>query len=375
MDKYIKAGLCTYDYDTGAFERLSDDCPVIEIVQSGKTIKAVVSQYRALGYDKMPKYLFGTDYLGRDLTKLAFKGLQSSLVFAVIISSICFLFGLVWGAVSGYFGGNVDLLMERFTDILGNIPGVVIVTLFRLHLVKDIKADKYTNNLFVRCLNDYYDTTYYKGLDILGNQITVNVTEHPKGTKYYKYYLNNELKATTEEQVHVFTGLTVATTYTYKVEAVNENDEVIKSVTNTVKTKCFKTLNAERVGDNFKVKITGIDSRVNAGFCALWHENSNQKFTYPTINSDRSIDLSFNAYEVDGIKSTGHYYFHLQLYNYSDSNFNEIICMNIMFFDNNSAVGDPEKIDPNNLNKNGNYEITVIDLAGNKTTKCCTIQI
>lgn len=141
MDKYIKAGLCTYDYDTGAFERLSDECPVIEIVQSGKTIKAVVSQYRALGYDKMPKYLFGTDYLGRDLTKLAFKGLQSSLVFAVIISSICFLFGLVWGAVSGYFGGNVDLLMERFTDILGNIPGVVIVTLFRLHLVKDIKAD------------------------------------------------------------------------------------------------------------------------------------------------------------------------------------------------------------------------------------------
>ena len=44
------------------------------------------------------------------------------------------LFGICWGAISGYFGGNVDLAMERFCDILGGIPNIIVMTLCILHL-------------------------------------------------------------------------------------------------------------------------------------------------------------------------------------------------------------------------------------------------
>ena len=137
LNSYIESGYCTFDFvNIDSFEILDDKCPVRSISsinESGRII-AVVSEYRYLGYDKMPKYLFGTDNLGRDIVKRSFMGLRYSLVFATCITTVCFLFGLVWGSCSGYFGGNVDLFMERFMDILGGIPLIVIVTLFRLHL-------------------------------------------------------------------------------------------------------------------------------------------------------------------------------------------------------------------------------------------------
>lgn len=145
INGYINKGLCEFDFETIESFNISDDsCPIRKItkitVYDDGTVKVtgVISQYRALGYDKMPKYLFGTNEQGLDTVKLAFTGLQKSLVFAVCIAAICFAVGLVWGAVSGYFGGNLDLFLERFKDILGGVPTVVIVTLFRLHLGEDL---------------------------------------------------------------------------------------------------------------------------------------------------------------------------------------------------------------------------------------------
>lgn len=221
MNKYIDAGLCTFDYGTGEFVRLSDDCPVIEIVSNGTTIKAVISQYRALGYDAPPKYLFGTDVLGRDLTKLAFKGLQSSLVFAVIISSICFLFGLIWGSISGYFGGNVDLFMERFMDILGNIPGVVIVTLFRLHLVKDVKADSLWVFGLALCVSGWMGTASrtrtqfyrFKGREYVLASRTLGASD---GRLIFRHILPNALGTLVTSSVLMIPGIIFTeSTYSY----------------------------------------------------------------------------------------------------------------------------------------------------------------
>jgi oligopeptide transport system permease protein len=86
----------------------------------------------------MPSYILGTTSVGKDLVKLAFVSLRTSLLIAIISSSICLCFGLVWGSISGYFGGNVDLAMERFCEILGGVPFIVVMTLTILLLGNNI---------------------------------------------------------------------------------------------------------------------------------------------------------------------------------------------------------------------------------------------
>ena len=82
----------------------------------------------------MPRFLMGTDKTGRDMFIYVFEGLRTSLLLGIATSAICFLFGLLWGSIAGYFGGNVDLIMERFTDILSGVPWIVVMTLTIIHL-------------------------------------------------------------------------------------------------------------------------------------------------------------------------------------------------------------------------------------------------
>ena len=83
---------------------------------------------------KMPKFLLGTDISGRDMFIYVFEGLRTSLLLGIVTAAICFLFGLAWGSIAGYFGGNVDLVMERFTDILAGVPWIVVMTLTIIQL-------------------------------------------------------------------------------------------------------------------------------------------------------------------------------------------------------------------------------------------------
>ena len=148
IQKYIDNGWCEYDFEVGpsSFKILDEEkCPVVyvnsqEYIESKDVynIFADVIDYRYKGYDKMPSYLLGTTAAGKDLVKLAFKSLRTSLLIAIISSSICLCFGLVWGSISGYFGGNVDLAMERFCEILSGVPFIVVMTLTILLLGNNI---------------------------------------------------------------------------------------------------------------------------------------------------------------------------------------------------------------------------------------------
>lgn len=146
VDKFVFNGWCSYEFDRATndlkFTRLTDDCPLEEIIswtinpvtKDISSITAVSYRYRQMGYNKMPKFIFGTDANGVDLFTRMFNGLRTSLLLGVATFAFCFMFGLVWGAISGYFGGWVDLSMERFCDILGGVPWLVVMTLCILHL-------------------------------------------------------------------------------------------------------------------------------------------------------------------------------------------------------------------------------------------------
>lgn len=96
-----------------------------------------VLKYKEMGYSSMPVHLFGTEDGGRDLLKYTFRGTLISIGLGLIVSAINILIGIIWGSISGYFGGVTDIVMERIVDILSGIPSIVLLTVLTLKIGSD----------------------------------------------------------------------------------------------------------------------------------------------------------------------------------------------------------------------------------------------
>ena len=83
-------------------------------------------------------FLFGTDDLGRDLWTRTWQGARVSLIIAFVAIFIDMLIGTSYGLISGFFGGHVDNVMQRFIEIAGSIPTLVIISLLAIFMEKGI---------------------------------------------------------------------------------------------------------------------------------------------------------------------------------------------------------------------------------------------
>ena len=81
-----------------------------------------------------PLFLFGTTETGKDIFACLAYGARFSFIFASVVAAANFIFGVIWGSISGYFGGKVDLFMERFAEILGSVPSMIVITLLKYHM-------------------------------------------------------------------------------------------------------------------------------------------------------------------------------------------------------------------------------------------------
>jgi ABC-type dipeptide/oligopeptide/nickel transport system permease subunit len=72
----------------------------------------------------------GLDELGRDVLSRLIWGSQISLLVGVIVVVLSIGIGLPVGAISGYFGGVVEEVLMRLTDIVMSFPGIVLAILF-----------------------------------------------------------------------------------------------------------------------------------------------------------------------------------------------------------------------------------------------------
>lgn len=79
-------------------------------------------------------YWFGTDNLGRDLFTRVLYGARISLSIGIVASLINLSIGVIYGGISGYFGGRVDSIMMRIVDILYGIPLLLYVILLMVVL-------------------------------------------------------------------------------------------------------------------------------------------------------------------------------------------------------------------------------------------------
>jgi peptide/nickel transport system permease protein len=72
------------------------------------------------------KHWFGTDNYGRDVFSRVAFGAQTTLYIVFLVTIIVAPIGLLLGTVSGYFGGWVDEVLMRITDIFLSFPGLVL---------------------------------------------------------------------------------------------------------------------------------------------------------------------------------------------------------------------------------------------------------
>ncbi|CAN7300701.1 MULTISPECIES: ABC transporter permease [unclassified Devosia] len=72
-------------------------------------------------------HYLGTDQNGRDMLARVLQGTQMSLIVAAVATVVSVTIGVVYGAVSGYFGGRVDSLMMRFVDVMYALPYILFV--------------------------------------------------------------------------------------------------------------------------------------------------------------------------------------------------------------------------------------------------------
>ncbi|HEX6158498.1 MAG TPA: ABC transporter permease [Burkholderiales bacterium] len=72
----------------------------------------------------------GTDDRGRDMLARLLYGFRLSLIFALVVTVICTVFGILYGAVQGYFAGWTDIGMERFKEVWGAMPQLYMLIIF-----------------------------------------------------------------------------------------------------------------------------------------------------------------------------------------------------------------------------------------------------
>ena len=89
---------------------------------------------------KEPLFLFGTTQTGKDIFACLAYGARFSFIFATIVAIANFIVGVIWGSISGYFGGKIDLFMERFSEILGSVPTMIVITLLKYHMGSSSQA-------------------------------------------------------------------------------------------------------------------------------------------------------------------------------------------------------------------------------------------
>ena len=81
-----------------------------------------------------PNFIFGTTSEGKDIFACLSNGARFSFIFATVVAVSNFIVGVIWGSISGYFGGKIDLFMERFSEILGSVPSMIVITLLKYHM-------------------------------------------------------------------------------------------------------------------------------------------------------------------------------------------------------------------------------------------------
>ncbi len=85
-------------------------------------------------------FMLGTDQMGRDVLSRLFHGSRISLSIGLLGVFISFTLGLLIGGIAGYFGGIVDVLLMRFSEVIMSFPAIYLLFALRASFPPDLNS-------------------------------------------------------------------------------------------------------------------------------------------------------------------------------------------------------------------------------------------
>jgi microcin C transport system permease protein len=74
--------------------------------------------------------IFGTDDQGRDVAARVIYGFRLSVLFGLILTVISSIVGVFMGAIQGFYGGRIDLVLQRIIEVWSSLPSLYILIIF-----------------------------------------------------------------------------------------------------------------------------------------------------------------------------------------------------------------------------------------------------
>ena len=111
--------------------------------------------------------LLGTDDRGRDVLARLIYGFRLSVLFALSLTAVGIVIGVVAGAIQGYFGGRTDLIFQRFIEVWGSMPELYLLIIFASIFQPSVSLLIVLLSLFGWMgLSDYVRAEFLKGRNL-----------------------------------------------------------------------------------------------------------------------------------------------------------------------------------------------------------------